>query len=128
MTIRVIQSPMPQRRPLDATQELLEAFDLSVQATEYLVGVLPSRVWRAVSPVEGRSVAAIVAHTQSVRRTFAKMGGAEEPGASLDRNRSTLAAARRALSQSRDVLTRLFRSALEGGEDVMRIWGWKKLP
>jgi uncharacterized damage-inducible protein DinB len=123
-----------------------------------------------VSPVEGRSVAAIVAHTQSVRRTFAKMGGAEEPGPSLDRNRSTPAQARRALHQSRDVLSGLFRSALERGqgrvkrmprrtvnmmlylaqheahhrgqismlaralghrlstEDVMRIWGWKKLP
>jgi uncharacterized damage-inducible protein DinB len=51
---------------------------------------------------------------QSVRRTFARMGGAGPgPGPpSLDRNRSTPAQARRALRQSTDDLTRLFETAL----------------
>jgi uncharacterized damage-inducible protein DinB len=100
---------------------------------------------------------------------FAKMGGAPVALA-LDRNRSTTTEARRALRQSREALTGLFRGALARGEsrvkgmprrsvnmmlymvqheayhrgqistlaralgyrlskdDVMRMWGWKKLP
>jgi hypothetical protein len=65
------------RRPLDTKVELLEAFDYSFRVSEYLVGALPKRLWRANPPGgNGRSIAAIVAHMQSVRRTFAKMGGA----------------------------------------------------
>jgi uncharacterized damage-inducible protein DinB len=158
------------RRPLDTKVELLEAFDYSFRVSEYLVGALPKRLWRANPPGgNGRSIAAIVAHMQSVRRTFAKMGGAPVALA-LDRNRSTAAEARRALRQSREALTGLFRGALARGEsrvkgmprrsvnmmlymvqheahhrgqisglaralgyrlskdDVMRMWGWKKLP
>jgi uncharacterized damage-inducible protein DinB len=161
---------MAVRQPLDAKVELLEAFQYSFRVSEYLVGALPKRLWRA-DPLDGkgRSIAAIVAHMQSVRRTFAKMGGAPVVLA-LDRNHSTSAEARRALRQSREALTGLFREALDRGEsrvkgmprrtvnmmlylvqheahhrgqicslahalgyrlskdDVMRIWGWKKLP
>jgi uncharacterized damage-inducible protein DinB len=161
---------MAVRQPLDAKEELLEAFQYSFRVSEYLVGALPKRLWRADPPDgRGRSIAAIVAHMQSVRRTFAKMGGAAVALA-LDRNHSTSAEARRALRQSREALTGLFREALARGEsrvkgmprrtvnmmlylvqheahhrgqicslahllgyrlskdDVMRIWGWKRLP
>ena len=65
---------MAVRRPLDPVRELLEGFDGGCHASEYLVGALPARIWRADPPEgEGRTVAAIVAHIQSVRRTFAKM-------------------------------------------------------
>lgn len=157
-------------RPLDAQQELLETFEHSIQVSEYLVSVLPTRIWQTDPPGgEGRSIAAIVAHMQSVRRTFAKMGGAPEVVA-LDRTCSTRAEACRALRLSREALTRLFRGALTRGEarvkgmprrtvnmmlhlvqheahhrgqicalarslghrlsqeDIMRLWGWKKLP
>ena len=157
------------RQPLNAEVELLEAFEYSFRVSEYLVGTLPKRLWQADPPDgTGRSIAAIVAHMHSVRRTFAKMGGAPVALA-LDRNRST-AEAHRALRQSRDALTGLFRGALARGEsrvkgmprrtvnmmlylvqheahhrgqicslahaldyrlskdDVMRMWGWKKLP
>ena len=160
---------MGTRRPLDTKAELLEAIEHSFRVSEYLIGALPQRLWRADPPDRhGRSIAAIVAHMQSVRRTFAKMGGATVALA-LDRNRSTPAEARRALRQSRDALTGLFRGGLARGEsrvkdmprrtvnmmlylvqheahhrgqicrlagalghrlsgdDVMRIWGWKKL-
>ena len=160
---------MAVRRPLDTVSELLEGFDGGCHASEYLVGALPARIWRA-DPLEGegRTVAAIVAHMQSVRRTFARMGGAP-PTPSLDRLRATPAEARRALKQSRLALTAMFRSALGDGrgrvkgmprrtvdmmlyllqheahhrgqicmlaralghrlsaDDVMRIWGWKKM-
>src|SRR5262245_49811859 len=101
------------RRPLDAKVELLEAFDYSFRVSEYLVGALPKRLWQAHPPDgNGRSIAAIVAHMQSVRRTFAKMSGATV-ALVLDRKRSTSAEAGRALRQSREALTGLFRGALE---------------
>lgn len=160
---------MAVRRSLDTVGELLDGFDGGCHASEYLVGVLPARIWRADPPGgAGRTVAAIAAHMQSVRRTFAKMGGAPSTPP-LDRLRCTPAEARRALKQSRLALTASFRNALGEGrgrvkgmprrtvnmmlyllqheahhrgqicllaralghplsaDDVMRIWGWKKL-
>jgi uncharacterized damage-inducible protein DinB len=161
---------MAPRQPLDVSRELLEAFDHSARVTEYLVSALPARLWRAEGAGGGRTIAAIVAHMQSVRRTFAKMAGARPTAAPLDRDRSTPVQAQRALRQSREALTGLFRGALDRGDarvkgmprrtvnmmtylvqhdahhrgqisalarqlghrwskdDIMRIWGWQKLP
>lgn len=107
---------MPIRRTLDVPGELLEAFDRCCLVTEYLIGVLPPRCWRALPPGrDGRHIAAITAHMQSVRRTFAKMGGADPDLPSLDAKTSTPAEARRALGRSRAALTRLFQEALAAG-------------
>ncbi len=107
---------MPVAQPLDPGRELLEAFEHSCRVSEYVVDVLPSRVWRLEPPdSKGRSIAAIVAHIQSVRRTFAKMGGARPIPPGLDRARSTPDDARRSLRQSREALMRLFREALTQG-------------
>lgn len=85
--------------------------------SEYVVGVLPSPVWRPEPPDgKGRSIAAIVAHMQRVRRTFAKMGGARPIPPALDRARSTPDDARRGLKQSREALMTLFRDALTQGQ------------
>jgi uncharacterized damage-inducible protein DinB len=162
---------MAVRRPLETERELLEAFEHSGLVTEYMIGRVPRALWRAEAPDGGRrSIAAIVAHMQSVRRTFAKMGGARPAPPPLDRARSTPVQARRALRRSRQVLTRLFTRGLTRGEarvrgmprrtvnmmayliqhdahhrgqismlvralghrfssdDVMRVWGWKRLP
>lgn len=161
---------MAKGQPLDMVRELVEAFEHNGQVNAYLVGTLPPLLWHAPPPRRGRTIGAIVAHIQSVRRTFAKLGGAEPVPASLDRLRSTQAEAQRALRQGNDVLTGLFRESLARGEarvrgmprrsvnmmvylmqhdahhrgqicalaraldhafsseDVMRIWGWKKLP
>jgi uncharacterized damage-inducible protein DinB len=103
-------------RPLEVGRELLEAFGHSARVTEYLVGALPRRLWRATpSTGGGRTIAAIVAHMQGVRRTFAKMGGAPTI-ASLDRAQSTQSEARRALRQSRVALAELFDRALARGD------------
>jgi uncharacterized damage-inducible protein DinB len=158
------------RQPFDAKREILEAFEHSLRVSEYLVSRLPARLWRTDTPAgDGRSIAATVAHMQGVRRSFAKMGGAPETP-SLDRASVTAVEARRALRQSREALTELFRGAHARDEgrikgmprrtvnmmlylvqhdahhrgqisrlaraqghrlskdDVMRIWGWKKLP
>src|SRR5512134_3729743 len=105
---------MPKGRPLEVERELLEAFRQSGRVSEYLVEVLPVALWRTAPPCgRGRSIAAIVAHMQSVRRTFARMGGARPGPPSLDRMRSTQVQARRALRQSTDDLARLFEAALE---------------
>jgi uncharacterized damage-inducible protein DinB len=104
---------MTKGRPLEVERELLEAFRQSGLVSEYLVNVLPAALWRTAPPSgRGRSMAAIVAHIQSVRRTFARMGGARPGPPSLDRNRSTPVQARRALRQSTEDLARLFETAL----------------
>jgi len=104
---------MPKGRPLAVEDELLEAFRHSGLVNEYLVSVLPLAVWRAAPPGgRGRSIAAIVAHMQSVRRTFARMGGGRPGPPPLDRRLVTPAQAQRALQQSTDDLARLFESAV----------------
>jgi uncharacterized damage-inducible protein DinB len=99
-------------QPLDVERELLEAFEHSARVSELLVGALPRRLWHATPPNGGRSIAAMVAHMQGVRRTFAKMGGASPTLPALDRNSSTPADARKALRHSREALMELFRAAL----------------
>jgi uncharacterized damage-inducible protein DinB len=104
---------MARGRALDVEQELLEAFRHSGRVSEYLVTVLPAALWRTAPPGgRGRTLAAIVAHMQSVRRTFARMGGSRPGPASLDRNRSTPLQAQRALRQSTEELARLFEAAI----------------
>ena len=101
------------KRPLEIERELLEEFVRNGLITEYLVGVLPDGIWRAPPPGgRGRTIAAIVAHIQSVRRTFARMGGARPGPASLDRLTVTRAQAQRALRQSTDDLAALFSTAI----------------
>jgi uncharacterized damage-inducible protein DinB len=100
-------------RPLEVDHELIEAFRRSGLASEYLVGVLPDSIWRLPPPGgRGRTIAAIVAHMQSVRRTFARMGGARPGPTALDRRHVTPDEACGALRQSTDELTRLFETAL----------------
>jgi uncharacterized damage-inducible protein DinB len=104
---------MAKGRPLDVERELLDAFKHSGRVSEYLVEVLPAALWRAPPPGgRGRSIAAIVAHMQSVRRTFARMGGARPGPPPLDRNRSTQLQAQRALQRSTEDLVQLFEAAL----------------
>jgi uncharacterized damage-inducible protein DinB len=161
---------MPVSRPLNVEEELLEAFEQCARTTEYLVGVVPDRLWHQPPPTgRGRTIAAMVAHIHGVRKTVAKMGGMPV-GPSLDRRRVTRAQARRALHQLNTALTAGFRASLARGEvrvkglprrsvnmmtylvehdahhrgqitlrarelghrfsgdDVMRVWGWKRLP
>jgi len=107
---------MPRGRPLDVTAELVEGFVHCGRVTEHLVGVLPLEIWRAAPPSgRGRTIAAIVAHMQSVRRTFARMGGAEPCPPSLDRKTCTPAEAKRALRLSTDALATLFERAIADG-------------
>jgi uncharacterized damage-inducible protein DinB len=108
---------MAKRRPLELERELLEAFRHSGLVSEYLASVVPAGIWRAAPPGgRGRSIAAIVAHMQGVRRTFARMAGARPGPPSLDRRGVTPRQARRALEQSTDDLARRFEAALAAGQ------------
>ena len=81
---------------------------------ELLVSRLPTRIWRTPPPVgRGRSIAAIVAHMQSVRRGFARLGGANPGPPAIDKDRVTRVEARRALRASTRDLVRLFEGALD---------------
>lgn len=103
---------MAKGRPLELQQELVEAFRQSGLVNEYLVNILPTALWRMNPPSgRGRSIAAIVAHMQSVRRMFARLGGVRPGPASLDRKNSTPREAQRALHQSTEDLARLFETA-----------------
>jgi uncharacterized damage-inducible protein DinB len=112
---------MARGRPLEVEQELLEAFRHSGRVSEYLARVLPAGIWRAAPHNgRGRSIAAIVAHMQGVRRTFARMAGARPGPVALDRLTVTPAQARRALHQSADGLARLFESAIRSRQSRVK--------
>jgi uncharacterized damage-inducible protein DinB len=103
---------MARGRPLEVEHELLEAFRHGALVSEYLVKVLPPALWRETPPGgRGRSIAAIVAHMQSVRRTFARMGGARPGPPSLDKKSSTPRQAQEALRRSTENLAALFEAA-----------------
>jgi uncharacterized damage-inducible protein DinB len=103
---------MGKRLPLDVESELVDRFRHCGLASEYLVGRIPDAIWRTPPPSgRGRTIAAIVAHMQSVRRMFARMGGARPGPPSLDRNRATRAQSQRALRESTETLARLFEGA-----------------
>ncbi|HEY6867964.1 MAG TPA: DinB family protein [Candidatus Eisenbacteria bacterium] len=104
---------MARGRPLDVENELLEAFRHSGRVSEHLIAILPPALWRAEPPSgRGRSIAAIVAHMQGVRRMFARMGGARPDPPSLDRRTVTMPQARKAIHQSTEQLAGLFEAAL----------------
>ena len=104
---------MARGRPLDVEGELLDAFTRSGLVTEYLITILPPTVWRTSPPSgRGRSISAIVAHVQSVRRTFARLGGARPGPPSLDRKTVTISRAQKAIRQSTNQLASMFHTAL----------------
>src|SRR5262249_9203503 len=107
---------MPVRRPLDVAEELIQEFDQCGRATEYLVSVVPFRLWYVSSPTgRGRTIAAMVTHIHGLRKMIAKMGRAPV-GPSLDRKTVTPAEARRALRQINETLTTMFRESLGRGD------------
>jgi len=106
---------MPAGRPLNLEEEFLEGFELCGRATEYLIRAVPDRLWHLPAPAgKGRTIGAIVAHIYSVRRTFAKMGGARV-GPSLDRKLIAQVHVQKALHHINGALTDLFRGALDDG-------------
>jgi len=103
---------MARGRSLEIEHELIEAFRKSGRVTEYLIAVVPRQMWQGEPPGgRGRTIAAIVAHIQSVRRTFARLGGAEPGPPSLDRLTVTPAKATTAIRRSTKELATMFETA-----------------
>jgi uncharacterized damage-inducible protein DinB len=104
---------MARGKPLEVERELLEAFRRNGLVNEYLLEILPAILWQAVPPSgRGRTISAMVAHMQSVRRMFARTGGARPGPVPLDRLRSTPCQAKNALHESTEILIQLFQPAL----------------
>ena len=105
---------MARGRPLEIGPELVEAFRHSGLVNEYLVNAIPAKLWLAPpGDGRGRSIAAIVAHMQGLRRTFARLAGVKPGPPSLDAKRSTPLQARRAMRRTNDDLCGLFDKAFD---------------
>jgi uncharacterized damage-inducible protein DinB len=97
-------------------EALLAAFDTNDNINQYLIENLPREAWRAEPPEgKGRTIAAIVAHIHNVRVMWLKAAakGSEIPE-QLDRLSVTPTQAAKALTESRDALKAVIKSALEG--------------
>jgi uncharacterized damage-inducible protein DinB len=109
----------PKRRdaaPLDLGAAIRSALATSERITQYLLESLPDAVWHAAPPTgDGRTIAAIVAHTHNVRLMWLKAAaqGTKIP-AQLDKAKATPAQARKALAASHAAVDTLVSAALAG--------------
>jgi uncharacterized damage-inducible protein DinB len=100
--------------PFSPSSALLNAFAINERINQYLLDNLPSEAWRA-EPAEGkgRDIAAIVAHMHNVRVMWLKAAKGRVIPDQLDRNKVTVAQAKRALEASADALNGVLQGALE---------------
>ncbi len=105
--------------PLDLGTSLLSALATSERINQYLLEALPAEVWRAETPGEGRTIAAVVAHLHNVRLMWLKAAakGTKIP-AQLDRLKVTQRQARKGLAASHAAVATLVESSLGSGGKV----------
>ncbi|HVM43967.1 MAG TPA: DinB family protein [Gemmatimonadales bacterium] len=98
---------------LDLGSALLSALATSERINQYLLDGLPEAAWRAETPGEGRSIAAVVSHLHNTRLMWLKVAakGAKIP-AQLDRLKVTRAQASKALAASHAAVAKLVESSL----------------
>ncbi len=99
--------------PIDLGESLLSALATSERINQYLLEGLAAEAWRAETPGEGRTIAAVVAHLHNVRLMWLKAAakGIRVP-AQLDRLKVTPAQARKALAASHAAVAKLVQSSL----------------
>ena len=104
---------------MDLGASLLSALATSERITQYLLEALPADAWRAETPEDGRTIAAVVAHLHNVRLMWLKAAakGAKLP-AQLDRLKVTREQARKALAASHAAIAKLVESSLASGGKV----------
>jgi uncharacterized damage-inducible protein DinB len=101
--------------PLDLGASLLSALATSERITQYLLDALPADVWRAETPGEGRTVAAVVAHLHNVRLMWVKAAAKQAKlPPQLDKAKATIGQARRALAASHAAIAKLVEASLAG--------------
>ena len=99
--------------PIDLGTSLLSALATSERITQYLLEGLPAAAWRAETPGEGRTIAAVVSHLHNTRLMWLKAAakGTKIP-AQLDRLKVTPDQARKALAVSHAAVAKLVESSL----------------
>ena len=100
--------------PFELRTALLQAFDINEKINQYMLGQLPPEAWRAEPPNgKGRTIAAIVAHIHNVRVMWLKAAakGSKIP-AQLERDKVTVAGAKRGLAESHAALRTLIETSL----------------
>lgn len=110
--------------PFELTSALLHAFDTNEKITQYMLDNLPPASWRAEPPTgKGRPIGAIVAHMHNVRVMWLKVAakGSKIPE-QLNRDKVTLAAAKKGLAESHAALRTLIEAAIRSDG---RIKGFK---
>ena len=110
--------------PFDLTAAVLHAFDTNEKVNQFMLDQLPSEAWRAKPPdCKGRTIAAIVAHMHNVRVMWLKAAakGSQIP-AQLERDKVTVAGAKKGLAESHAGLRTLIETSLKSDG---RIKGFK---
>lgn len=108
---------MPKAAPaaFSLPEALLTAYDTNDRINQYMIENLPAEAWRAETfDGKGRNVAAIVAHIHNVRVMWLKAAKAAEIPEQLDRATVTASQAAKGLEHSREALSAVMKSALEG--------------
>jgi uncharacterized damage-inducible protein DinB len=98
---------------LDLGAALLSALATSERINQYLLDALPDDAWRAETPGEGRTIAAVFSHLHNTRLMWLKVAakGAKIP-AQLDRLKVTRDQARKALAGSHAAVAKLVEASL----------------
>jgi len=111
--------PARQPTPVDLGASLLSALATSERITQYLLEALPADAWRAETPGEGRTIAAVAAHLHNVRLMWLKAAakGTKLP-AQLDKSKVTKDQARKGLAASHASIAKLVQASLASGGKV----------
>jgi uncharacterized damage-inducible protein DinB len=110
--------------PFDLTSAMLYAFDTNEKVNQFMLDQMPTDAWRSDPPTgKGRTIAAIVAHMHNVRVMWLKAAakGSKIPG-QLERDKVTIAGARKGLAESHAALRTLIEASLKSDG---RIKGFK---
>jgi uncharacterized damage-inducible protein DinB len=101
--------------PFELVPALLRAFDTNEKVNQFLLDQLAPEAWDAEPrSKKGRDVRAIVAHIHNVRVMWLKAAakGSKIP-AKLDRDKVTVAGAKRGLAESHEALRAVIEAALK---------------
>lgn len=116
-------APKPKKRPrppIDLGRAVVEAFATNERLNQFLLEHLDKKAWRAEPPGgKGRTIAAIVAHMHNVRHMWLVVSAKEhEAPPKVERDKVTLAQAKKALAASAKAMRGLLERSVAGGGRV----------
>lgn len=110
-------------------QTLLGIWAVNERMNQMLLEGLDARAWRAKAPENARTIAAIFTHVHNIRRKWVRLSAPHlKLPAELDRSRTTLPQARKALEESAARCAEMIEEGLRGGGRVKQFKrdGWAK--